>query len=312
MLKISDISGIEVGHATHATEQTGCTVILCRKGAAAGVDARGSAPGTRETDLLRPTFMIRQIQAVMLTGGSAFGLRTADGAMRYLAENGIGYDARGVVVPIIPAAVIFDLRPGRNTAFPSVEMGYEACMNAGKEFAEGQVGAGRGAMVGKILGLENAMNGGIASAAMELPGGVRVGAIAVVNALGDVIDPANGQIVAGARDPHSGQFADTLQCFIAGRIGKPAPAPATNTTLAVVATDAQFSKEEINKVAQMAQNGIARATRPAHTLHDGDVVFALSTGDKTADVSLVGEVAAQMLSQAIVRAVQLSNPSGVK
>jgi L-aminopeptidase/D-esterase-like protein len=308
VLKITEINGVEIGHATHATEKTGCTVVLCRQGAVAGVDARGSAPGTRETDLLRPTYMIRQIHAVMLTGGSAFGLRTADGAMQYLAENGIGYDARGIVVPIIPAAVIFDLRPGRSTVFPSVEMGYEACRNAGKTFEEGLVGAGRGAAVGKILGLENAMNGGFAGAATELPNGVRVGAVAVVNALGDVIDPSTGQIIAGARDPQTGEFADTLQCFIRGRIGNPAPQQGTNTTLAVVATDAQFTKEEINKIAQMAQNGIARATRPAHTMHDGDVVFALSTGSKSSDVSLVGEVAAQMVSQAILRAVEISNP----
>lgn len=308
MLKIADIEGVEIGHATHTTEKTGCTVVLCRQGAVAGVDARGSAPGSREIDLLRPTYMIRQIHAVMLTGGSAFGLRTADGAMQYLAENGIGYDARGVIVPIIPAAVIFDLRPGRSTAFPSVEMGYQACRDAGKTFEEGLIGAGRGASVGKILGLENSMNGGIAGQATELPNGVRVGAIAVVNALGDVIDPATGQIIAGARDPETGGFADTLQCFIRGRIGNPAPKAGTNTTLAVVATDARFTKEEINKIAQMAQNGIARATRPAHTMHDGDVVFALSTGSKSSDVSLVGEVAAQMVSRAILRAVQLSNP----
>lgn len=307
MLKITDISGVEVGHATHPAEKTGCTVILCREGAVAGVDVRGSAPGTRETDLLRPTYMIRKIHAVMLTGGSAFGLRTADGAMQYLAERGIGYDARGIVVPIIPAAVIFDLRPGRNTAFPSVDMGYEGCRNAGKEFEEGLIGAGTGAMVGKIWGLENAMKGGIASAVMELPGGVRVGAIAVVNALGDIIDPATGQIIAGARDPQSGQFADTLQCFIEGRFGKSAPGEGTNTTLVVVATDAQLTKEEINKVAQMAQNGVARTTRPAHTMHDGDVVFALSTGNKPSDVSLVGEVAAQVVAQAILRAVRISN-----
>lgn len=313
MLKITDVSGIEVGHSTHPTEMTGCTVVLCRNGAVAGVDVRGSAPGTRETDLLRPLYMIRQIHAVMLTGGSAFGLRTADGAMRYLFEQGIGYNARGIVVPIIPAAVIFDLAPGRDPAFPTSEMGYEACRNAGKALPEGRIGAGRGASVGKILGRENAMKGGIGSAAMALPAapgvspeGVRVGALVVVNALGDVIDPSSGKIVAGAREPGSEAFADSLRCFMEGRIGSPLQ-PGTNTTLAVVATDAGFNKEEINKVAQMAQNGIARATRPSHTMHDGDVVFALSTGDKPADLSLVGEIAAQMVSRAIVRAVELAN-----
>lgn len=314
MLKITDISGIEVGHATHPTEMTGCTVVLCRNGAVAGVDVRGSAPGTRETELLRPLYMIRQVHAIMLTGGSAFGLRTADGAMRYLFEQGIGYNARGMVVPIVPAAVIFDLMAGRDPAFPSSEMGYEACQNAGKTLPEGRIGAGRGASVGKILGRENAMAGGIGSAAIELPAlpgalgdGVRVGALVVVNALGDVIDPANGKIVAGAREPGSRVFADSLRCFMEGRFGSPVAQPGTNTTLAVVATDAGFNKEEINKIAQMAQNGIARATRPAHTMHDGDVVFALSTGDKPADVSLVGEIAAQMVSRAIVRAVELAN-----
>ena len=304
-MKITDIPGIEVGHSTHDTEATGCTMILCREGAIAGVDVRGSAPGTRETELLRPTFMVRKIHGIMLSGGSAFGLRTADGAMQWCAENAIGYDARGIIVPIIPAAIIFDLTNERNTDFPSVQMGYDACANAGKNFAEGQTGVGRGAMVGKIMGREFAMNGGVASAATELPGGIRVGAIAVANALGDVIDPANGQIVAGVRNPDGSGFANTLHTVIRG--GFPTEADGTNTTLAVVATNAKFTKEEINKIAQMAQNGIARSTRPAHTMHDGDVVFALSTGELAADVSIVGEVAAQMVAAAIVRAVQLGN-----
>ncbi len=308
MLTISDIAGICVGHATHPTEATGCTMILCRAGAVAGVDVRGSAPGTREIELLRPTYMVRQIHGVMLSGGSAFGLRTADGAMQYCAEQGIGYHALGVVVPILPAAIIFDLYQNRDPAFPDVKMGYEACVNAGKDFAQGRVGAGRGALVGKILGLDNAMFGGLASVATELPGGVRVGALCVVNPLGDVVDPDSGKIVAGAQNPEDedGTFADTLAVLTA-RGGFRHPLEGTNTTLAVVATDAQFSKEEINKVAQMAQSGISRATRPAHTLHDGDVVFALSTGDKPADVSLIGEIAARLVSQSIVRAVRLAN-----
>lgn len=306
MLTITDIAGITVGHATHPTEATGCTMILCRQGAVAGVDVRGSAPGTREIELLRPTYMVRQIHGVMLSGGSAFGLRTADGAMQYCAERGIGYYALGVIVPIIPTAIIFDLYQKRDPAFPDVKMGYEACANAGKSFAQGRVGAGRGALVGKILGLENAMFGGLGSVATELPDGVRVGALCVVNPLGDVLDPESGQIVAGARRPEDGAFADTLDVLtIRGGFGP--PPDGTNTTLAVVATDAKFTKEEINKVAQMAQSGISRATRPAHTMHDGDVVFALSTGDKPADVSLIGEIAARLVSQSIVRAVRLAN-----
>jgi L-aminopeptidase/D-esterase-like protein len=305
MLKITDIEGIEVGHSTHPTEATGCTMILCREGAVAGVDIRGSAPGTRETELLRPTNLIRKIHGIMLSGGSAFGLRTADGAMKWCAENDIGYDARGIIVPIIPAAILFDLTESRNTDFPSVEMGYEACQAAGKDFAEGLVGAGRGATVGKILGRQYCMNGGLASAAMKLPGGVIVGALAVVNALGDVVNPKNGEIVAGARKADGSGFVDSVHTVING--GFPTNTAESNTTLAVVATNARFSKEEINKIAAMAQNGIARATRPAHTMHDGDVVFALSLGSKHADVSIVGEIAAMMVAEAIVRAVTLGN-----
>ncbi len=310
MLRITDISGIEVGHSTHVTEKTGCTAILCKEGAVAGVDIRGSAPGTRETDLLHPMFMIRKIQAIMLTGGSAFGLRTVDGAMQYLAENNIGYDARGIIIPIIPAAVIFDLREGRNPAYPSVEMGYQACQNAGADFEEGFYGAGRGATVGKVLGLEHCMAGGIASAGMELKDGVRVAALVVVNALGDVIDPSNGEIVAGARKSDGSGFADAVQFMLKDEFGS--PLPQSNTTLAVVATNAQFDKEEINKIAQMAQSGISRSIRPVHTMHDGDIVFALSNSDKSANINVIGEVAAMMVSEAILRAVRISNKLGEK
>ncbi len=305
MAKITDIPELYVGHATHSSEATGCTAVLCPTGAVAGVDIRGSAPGTRETVLLRPTYMIRKIHAIMLTGGSAFGLRTVDGAMQYLSEHGIGYDARGMIIPIIPAAVIFDLREGRNTDFPSREMGYEACQNAGSEFEEGLVGAGRGATVGKILGMEHCMLGGVASEAIMLPDGVIVGALVVVNALGDIVNPQNGKIVAGARDPHGKGFTDAFRYMLEGRMGS--PLPQSNTTLAVVATNGKFNKEEINKIAMMAQNGVARAVRPAHTMYDGDIVFSLSCGDVPADVNVVGEVAAYMVSLAIVKAVTLSN-----
>lgn len=305
MLKITDIPGILVGHATLEEEHTGCTAVLCKAGAIAGVDIRGSAPGSRETALLHPTFMIRRIHGIMLSGGSAFGLRTADGAMQYLAENGIGYPARGIPVPIVPAAVIFDLNEERNAALPSTEMGYQACARAAEKFDEGRVGAGTGATVGKIFGPQHCMLGGIAGAAMEFGEGIRVGALAVVNSLGDIIDPANGAIVAGARDPRGGGFADAYQQMLKGNIG--APLSSDNTTLAVVATNARFTKEEINKIAAMAQNGIARAVRPAHTLYDGDIVFALSAGEKEADLNTVGEAAAQMVSAAILRAVRLAN-----
>ncbi|RMG65416.1 MAG: peptidase S58 family protein [Calditrichaeota bacterium] len=305
MPRFTDIKGFLIGHATHPSEATGCTVILCPEGAVAGVDVRGSAPGTRETDLLRPGYMIREVHGVVLSGGSAFGLRTADGVVQFLHQHGFGYDARGIRVPIVPAAVIFDLRPGRSVLLPSVEMGYQACQNASSRYEEGLVGAGRGATVGKVLGLEQAMAGGFATATLTLPGKVLVSAAVVVNALGDVVDPSTGKIVAGARKRRGRGFADSFEVLKKGLTASPL-AP-TNTTLAVVATNARLDKEQANKLAWMAQNGIARATRPAHTMHDGDVVFALSRGDRTADVSVLGEAAAQAVSAAIVRAVQLTN-----
>ena len=305
MIKLTDIAGIRVGHAHDLDEGTGCSAILFDDGATAGIDIRGSAPGTREAAMLSPTFMIRQIHAILLTGGSAFGLRTADGAMRFLSEKGIGFEAPGAIIPIIPAAVIYDMYPGRNPALPDVNMGYQACANAAAEFAEGNVGAGTGAKVGKILGLANSMQGGLATAGRKLPGGVTVAALAVVNALGDVIDPTTGQIIAGARDPNSKQFVDSYRYIC--EHGFPGSSAAGNTTLAVVATDAAFTKEEITKVAMMAQNGIGRSTRPAHTMHDGDMVFSVSCGDKKADINIVGAVAAEMVAEAIVRAVRLTN-----
>lgn len=305
MIKLTDINGIRVGHAHDLEEETGCSAILFDKGAVAGVDIRGSAPGTRETAMLSPTFMIRRIHAIMLTGGSAFGLRTADGAMRYLSEKGIGFQAPGAVIPIVPAAVIYDMYTNPNPDLPDANMGYLACINAAKDFEEGKVGAGTGAKVGKILGLDYSMSGGLATAGRKLPNGVTVAALAVVNALGDVIDPSTGQIVAGAYDPNSGQFFDSYQHIC--NHGFPGGEPMGNTTLAVVATDAAFSKEEINKIAMMAQNGIGRSTKPAHTMHDGDVVFSVSCGEKEADINVVGAVAAEMVAKAVVRAVRLTN-----
>ena len=225
--------------------------------------------------------------------------------MQYLSEQGIGYDARGICVPIVPAAVIFDLRGKRNPNFPTREMGYEACRNAAIDFEEGLVGAGKGATIGKILGTEHCMKGGVGSCATQIRGGAKVGAIAVVNALGDVVDPANGRIAAGARKPNGRGFVDTVNYLMENPF--PRKTHVSNTTLAVVATNANFTKEEINKIAQMAQNGISRTVRPVHTMHDGDIVFSLSSGKLKADVNVVGEIAAQMVSQAILRAVRISN-----
>lgn len=311
MNAITQITGIAVGHSSDRNENTGCTVILCPAGATAGVDIRGAAPGTRETELLRPAFLVQKIQAVMLSGGSAFGLRTADGAMRFLAENKIGFPVGEFVVPIVPTAVIFDLSKGRDIRIPTEKMGYEACANAGIQFEEGRVGAGCGATVGKIIGVENAMYGGVASCCCELPRGVLVGALTVVNAFGDIIDPRSGQIIAGALNPDSGEFLDTFRYM--KKNPSLEPFSTNNTTLSVVATNAALNKEQATRLAMMAQNGIGRTTRPAHTMYDGDVVFALSHGRKSADINLLGEAAAEMVSESILKAVRISNSgSGLK
>jgi L-aminopeptidase/D-esterase-like protein len=318
---ITDVSGIEVGHAQNIEALTGCTVVLCRKGAVAGVDVRGSAPGTRETDLLNPINLVNKVHAVMLAGGSAFGLDAATGAMRYLEEKKIGFNTGSVRVPIVPSAILYDLGVGSSTIRPDAEMGYQACLNASKKnVPEGNVGAGTGASVGKLLGPKQAMKSGIGSASISIGNGVIVGALAVVNAFGDVINPSSGEIIAGVRSTKIGpfkigtpnQFADTLQLMKSpiGRTVLNLSAGGRNTSLAVVAVNASLTKTQMTKVAQMAQNGIARAIRPAHTMLDGDTVFALATGGKKADVSTVGAFAAEVLSQAIVRAVQMAASAG--
>ena len=297
---ITAVPGIRVGHAQDEEALTGCTVILCEAGAVGGVDQRGGAPGTRETDLLRPMHRVEQVHGVLLTGGSAFGLEAAGGVMRYLEERGIGFDVGVARVPIVPAAVIFDLAIGRADVRPDAVMAYQACLNATTDpVIEGSVGAGTGATVGKILGMQNATKSGLGSVCVEIADGLLVGAIAVVNALGDVIDPHTGEIIAGARSDEG--FADTLKVMQSFQASS--PASSSNTVIGVVATNAKLSKEEANKVAQMAHDGLARAVRPAHTMYDGDTIFALSTGERSADVNLIGAFAAEMLAEAIVRAV---------
>ncbi|MFQ5595295.1 MAG: P1 family peptidase [Anaerolineae bacterium] len=297
---LTAIPGIHVGHWTNLEAATGCTVVLCPDGATAGVAVRGGGPGTRETDLLRPEMMVQQVHAVVLSGGSAFGLAAADGVMRWLEEHDIGFDVGVTKVPIVPAAILFDLLVGRHDVRPDAEAGYAACEAATDDpVAEGNVGAGTGATVGKLMGPFSAMKGGLGSAVVRLGNGVVVGALAVVNCLGDVIDPATGEIVAGARSP-DGSWLDTSARFI--EMG--ALPQFGNTTLAVVATDAQLTQAQCTAVANMAQTGLARAIKPAHTLLDGDTIFALSTGDKQADVSIVGTAAAEAISRAILRAVE--------
>ena len=297
---ITDVPGIRVGHDTNLEAATGCTVILCATPAVGGVDVRGGSPATRETDLLRPMNLVEEVHAVVLTGGSAFGLDAASGVMRYLEEQGQGFDTGVARVPIVPAAAIFDLAFGSASVRPDAAAGYRACEQATDEGTEqGNVGAGTGATVGKMAGPAFMMKGGLGSASMRINGNIIVGAIVAVNAAGDVIDPDTQQIVAGARNPLGG--------FIFSN-------PMGNTTIAVVATNAALSKEEANKVAQMAHNGLAQTLRPAHTMFDGDSVFALALGaraerqtnqDSAAiQTSMIGAAAATVLARAIVKAVR--------
>jgi L-aminopeptidase/D-esterase-like protein len=317
---ITDVPGIEVGQAQDDEALTGCTVVMCRKGAVGGVDVRGSAPGTRETDLLNPINLVEKVHAVLLAGGSAFGLDAASGVMRYLDEQKIGFKTRGVNVPIVPAAILFDLKPGKPARRPDLEMGYAAAAaaNAGA-VTEGNVGAGTGASVGKIFGPAGAMKAGLGTASITIGGGIVVGAIAAVNAFGDVVDPATGQIIAGARPVKLGpvklgkgeKFADMMK-VMKTTTGRAIMNFATksNTVIGVVAANVKFTKAEATKMAQMAQDGLARTIRPAHTMLDGDTIFALATGTKRADVSIVGAYAAEALAQAILRAVQEAGPAG--
>ncbi len=313
---LTTIEGITVGHSTDLKGITGCTVVLCPGTDGAGViascDIRGSAVGEREIEVLRPGHLVERIHAVVLAGGSAFGLDAASGVMRFLEEKGIGFDVGVARVPIVPAAILFDLAIGDPRARPTAEMGYLAARNASAgPIEEGSVGAGTGATVGKLFGLSQAMKGGIGSWSEELAGGVRVAALAAVNAFGDVRDPKTGAILAGARSaPDSVHFADTAAQMRSRPGGIRRGFAAPNTTLVVVSTDAQLSKLEAAKMAAMAQDGLARAISPVHTMFDGDVVFALSCGEKQADLNTLGTAAADATAQAIVRGVQMAKSLG--
>lgn len=297
--------GIKVGHYTDREAVTGCTVILCERSAVAGVDVSGSAPGTRETDVLRPGNLVEKVQAVVLSGGSAFGLDAASGVMKYLEEQGVGHETGAGLVPIVPAAVIFDLAIGSAEVRPGAEEGYKACLAAtDAEVAEGCVGAGTGATVGKILGMDRATKSGLGLASRGLADGVAVAALMVVNAFGDVIDPGTGEVIAGPRDPNSEGFLSTAELLRKGKFGR--SVLLRNTVIGVVTTNAQLSKERVNKLAQMAQAGIARTVYPCRTMYDGDVIFALSSGEKKADkadMDVVGSVAAELVAVAVTRAV---------
>jgi L-aminopeptidase/D-esterase-like protein len=299
---ITDVAGIKVGHYTDRKAVTGCTVILCEQGAVAGVDVSGSSPGTRETDLLRPGNVVDRVQGVVLSGGSAFGLDTAAGVMRYLEERGFGYETSAGKVPIVPAAIIFDLNIGGSRVRPGAKEGYQACLAAANgEVTEGCVGAGTGATVGKILGVERAVKSGLGTASQKIAGGIVVAALLVVNAVGDVIEPGTGKILAGPRKPDDRGFLCTSQLWKGEFEEK---VPPFNTVIGVVATDAKLDKAEANRLARVAQVGVARTIDPCHTMYDGDALFTLSSGEKKADLSALGAAAAEVVAEAIVRAIQ--------
>lgn len=310
---LTAVPGIRVGHATNLDALTGCTVILCSPNTVGGVDVRGGAPGTRETALLDPLRSVEIVNAVMLSGGSAYGLASADGAMRYLEEQGSGYvTGTGFLVPIVPTAIVFDLAVGRGDIRPDAAMGYTACLNATSDPVEqGSVGAGTGCRIGGLMGNELATKGGIGSASVDLGDGLIVAALCVVNAVGDVLDE-QGQILAGLRLPQGG-FADVMNVmrYMPRPLPQtPAQDAAQNTVIGVVATNARLTKTQVNKVAQMAHDGLARAVRPAHTTHDGDTLFALATGEIDVDVNVVGAYAAEVTAAAIRNGIRAAKSLG--
>ncbi|HET8747180.1 MAG TPA: P1 family peptidase [Ramlibacter sp.] len=302
---ITDVAGIEVGHCTDARRPTGCTVVLARGSAVAGVDVRGAAPGTRETDLLQPANTVERVHAVLLSGGSAWGLDAASGVMRWLDEQGIGLAVGPARVPIVPAAVLFDLPLGDHRIRPDAAAGYAACQAASRQPpVEGNVGAGAGAVVGKVFGLQRGMKGGIGSASVTVDG-VTVGAIVAVNALGDVVDPDTGRLLAGARSADGTQLLDTRRALLRGELAQSVLA-GTNTTIGVIATDAVVTKAQAARLATAGHDGLARTINPAHTLFDGDTLFALGTGasGRSPGMMTLATMAAEACALAVLRAVR--------
>jgi L-aminopeptidase/D-esterase-like protein len=312
MKGLTDIPGVRVGHVSDYEALTGCTVVLCEGGAVAGVDLRGSASGTEELPVMAPDHIAPHVHAVVLAGGSAFGLEAASGVRRYLEQHGVGFDTGVTRVPIVPCAILYDLGIGKPGVRPTREMG-EAAAAAATDgpVTEGAVGAGTGATVGKLFGMRQAMKSGLGSWTVSLSGpyeGIKVAALAVVNAFGDVVDPATGRIVAGARvAPDSRDFADTAEQLKRGARSRFAGA---NTTLVVVATNAALDKAGAQKLAALAQIGMARTIRPVNTPYDGDLVIALSLGKRQADLTALGVAAADAVSEAILRAVRLAPTLG--
>jgi L-aminopeptidase/D-esterase-like protein len=307
---ITDIKGLKVGHASNYDGYTGCTVILCEEGATCGIDIRGSASGTRQVDALSINHIVEHVHAIMLAGGSSFGLDAATGVMRYLEEKGIGFDVGPTKIPIVPTAVIFDIFFGDPKVRPTPEMGYEACVNASETVEEGSIGVGTGAAVGKIFEISRAMKGGVGTSSIVMPDGLTVASLVVVNAFGDIIDNVTGKIIAGARvSPESLEFANTVESIKKGAVKK--QFGLVNTTLGVVATNAKFDKKGITKIAQMAQGGLIKTISPVHTTFDGDLVFALATGECEADINLVGVLGEFVIAEAIKRAVKKADGFGI-
>lgn len=302
---ITDVPGIEVGHFSDSRRPTGCSVVIAREGAVAGVDVRGAAPGTRETDLLAPTNLVERVHAVLLAGGSAWGLDAAAGVMRWLEEQGVGLSVGPGRIPIVPGAVLFDLYLGDTAIRPDAQAGYAACQAASRNPpAEGNVGAGSGAVVGKIFGAERAMKGGIGTASVRV-NGITMGALVACNALGDVVDPETGRIIAGARTADGRTLLDTRRALLDGEPPRQLMA-AANTTIGVIATDAVLTKPQAARLATAAHDGLARSINPSHTMLDGDTLFALGTGasGKAMDMMVLATMAAEAVALAVVRGVR--------
>ena len=312
---ITRVPGFSVGHASDFKGVTGVTVVLCPPGTVGSADIRGSAAGTRQMEALLGYHIVNEVHAVCLAGGSAFGLDAAGGVMEFLEERGRGFDVTITRVPIVPTVVIYDLSVGNCRARPDKAMGYAACQAARPEpQGDGSLGAGTGATIGKLLGVQQATKGGLGTSFLAGPEGLQVGALAVVNALGDVVDPATGAILAGTRTaPESLEFADAVKLLRQGvvrrRFGE--ASPPQNTTIGVVATNARLTREEAQKVAQMGHNALARLIRPVHTMFDGDTVFVLAHPEVAADLHIIGILAEAALERAILSAVQSSHGLGV-
>lgn len=307
-IKITDIKGIKVGHAQDEAAATGCTVVICEKGAWAGVDVRGGGPASRETELLKPVNLVEQIHAVMLSGGSAYGLDAGSGAMAFLEEKGIGFDVQVAVVPIVCGASLFDLVVGDPKVRPDKAMGYEACFNASEgEVAEGNVGAGTGATVGKLMGVERLMKSGLGTYGLQV-GELQVAALVAVNALGDVIDVDTGKRLAGLLSEDHSEIVSTEETMYAQYEDK-TNLFSGNTTIGVVVTNAKLTKTQATKIASIAHNGFARAIRPVHTMFDGDTIFVMATGEVDVMPDAVGALASEVMSRAINRAATQAEPA---